>query len=83
MSSLVPMPLASSATVNKPLQRCHGLAFDEIDRRLEPRLPGAAVPTMGQPSPVNAVDVVAVPPVGQSLGCGSRTVAATAGQVHG
>ena len=56
------------------LQRCHVLAVDEIDRRLEPRLPGAAVPAMGQPSPVNAVDVVAVPPVGQSpaVGLGQR-----------
>ena len=47
------------------LQLRHGLTLDEIDRRLEPRLPGPAVPTMGQPSPVQAVDVVAVPPVRQ------------------
>ncbi len=61
MSSFVPMPLASSATANSRSSGVMRLALDEIDLRLDPRLAGTVAHRLGQPPPVQAVHVVAVP----------------------
>jgi hypothetical protein len=45
----------------QPLHRRHGLAFDEIHRRLDPRFAGTVVERLGQPPPVETVQIVAVP----------------------